>query len=94
MEDCTGMQRASELDTFFAFSLKVRITEFTEQKVIYIGLIGSCWCNHQNENLELLSLVSPENFICNKLVKFKWGKYAFVLKILLSSESSFSYSAL
>lgn len=88
------MQKASELDRFFAFSLKVRITEFTEQKVIYIMLIGSCWCNQQNENSELLSLISPEHFICNKLVKFKWGKYVLDLKIPLSAESSFSYSAL
>lgn len=88
------MQRASELDTFFAFSLKVRITEFTEQKVISIRLIGSCWCNQQNENSERLSSISSEHLICNQLVKFKWDKSVIDLKIPLSAESSFSSSAL
>lgn len=88
------MQRASEFDMFFAFSLKVRITEFTGQKVIYVRRIGSCCCNQQNENSEVLSLISSKHFICNKLVKFKWGKYVLALKIPLSAEISFSYSAL
>ena len=74
VQDCTGMQRASEVDTFFASSPNVRIIEFTEQKIIYIGLIDSCWCNQQDENSELSSLISPEHFIGNKLVKFQMGK--------------------
>lgn len=71
-----------------------RIMGFTEQKVPYVRLIGSCWYNQQNQNSELLSLIIQEHLICNKLVKFKWGKYVLDLKIPPSAGSSFPYSAL